>query len=944
MAQIPAAGRDPGVLILQSAEAVYPLTNNLYVTEDIEHSFAWADMLARYEQNLKGTLLHSDNVRLPAIPGAYWFQIGIYNRTTTPLWHLDLGTLTSGRFGVINRLSILHVGDTKALVDTASPTRYVTLTIPPGRTSTFLIRVEADSGLPISLPFQLLAASDTQAPMNFSLFFILAITLIGAVFFMTVALMGLQKGAAYYSGFYIAFGLFIIWQNQFSLNGFALSGEMLPLLLTLSLIMGYAGSVYFWDKGDDRYSLNRISIAALAGVSLICLFLYALTPLNSSWLKGILIYLPFILIFSGMVFIGSRAVRNKNSGNDVMLIGWFVLFSGFLTCMLALHGFLSVDIFAYQSLWIAILIQTFLSLAASLKRIRFEKIEQTLTLEKVKREEMAMARIRQSKEASDQSRLLRVLEREREIMAELRERENSRTEEMRLAKEAADMANRAKSAFLAVVSHEIRTPMTGVMGMVRLLLDSNLTKDQRDHAMTIQESGDAMLALLNDILDFERIEVGKMEMEKIAFDLPRLIQSIVTLMSGHAAQKGITLKSELGPNVPKQVVGDPTRIRQVLLNLTGNAIKFTPNGIVTIRVIAGDMDETKNANITFSVVDTGIGISDEAQKNLFTPFSQADSSISRKFGGSGLGLAISKGLINAMGSDILVASMENKGSKFSFTLSMKVAQAALPIQHVQEQTSKSVLPACSILLVEDNEINRKVIRGFLNYEPVNVTEVVSAEEVFETLNTKTFDVILMDIELDGMRGDDAAHHLRAQGLKTPIVGLTGNISNEDTKHYYAVGMNGVVAKPVDPDKLKNTILRVLEESRQEIIAVENAASRENSSEDPAFDQAVLQTLKDNLPSEQLEELVRGALDKAGEIIVELHGALEEQDLSKLSAKGHELKGMAGNFGMKEISRMAAEVEKQARHGSIDQNLDALIADMPKAKARADAALAEWMRA
>ena len=192
---------------------------------------------------------------------------------------------------------------------------------------------------------------------------------------------------------------------------------------------------------------------------------------------------------------------------------------------------------------------------------------------------------------------------------------------MRKAKDSADEANKGKSAFLAVISHEIRTPMTGIMGMVRLLLNSNLTKDQNEYANTIQDSSDAILALLNDILDYEKIEQGKMTLENIGFDLHRLIKGVVTLMNGHALQKGIDLKLKTGKDIPHFVIGDPTRLRQVLLNLTGNAIKFTEEGGVTVTVELMKYNETDNSNeIYFAVTDNGIGISEEAKENLFTPF------------------------------------------------------------------------------------------------------------------------------------------------------------------------------------------------------------------------------------------------------------------------------------------------------------------------------------
>lgn len=217
-----------------------------------------------------------------------------------------------------------------------------------------------------------------------------------------------------------------------------------------------------------------------------------------------------------------------------------------------------------------------------------------------------------------------MIEHERQVMNELREREVKQNEDMRKAVAAADEANRSKSAFLAVVSHEIRTPMTGIMGMIRLLLETQLDKKQRDYAQTVMDSGDAMMALLNDILDFEKIESGRLDLEYVDFDLHRILNSVITLMSGHAEAKKISLKLDIGSDVPRYFIGDPIRLRQVLLNLCGNSIKFTEEGGVTLRVQVdnfGEAPKTKESRkIRFSIEDTGIGISPEAQRNLLTRF------------------------------------------------------------------------------------------------------------------------------------------------------------------------------------------------------------------------------------------------------------------------------------------------------------------------------------
>jgi len=642
-------------------------------------------------------------------------------------------------------------------------------------------------------------------------------------------------------------------------------------------------------------------------------------------------------------------------------------------------------------------------------------------------------------------------------MGELREKEARRTEEMRKAKEAADIANRAKSAFLAVVSHEIRTPMTGVMGMVRLLLDSDLSKAQKDHVLTIQESGDAMLALLNDILDFEKIEQGKMEIEKVSFHLPRLIQNVVMLMNGHAAQKGINLKAEIDDAVPKFVKGDPTRLRQVLLNLTGNAIKFTSEGNVTIHVRVTNTDDDQQTDKTheeiyFAVEDNGIGISQEAQRNLFNPFSQADSSIARKFGGTGLGLAISKGLIEAMGSVISLRSQENEGSTFFFTLEMEKGTEDQTGNAAETSAAQNIsLDAIkTILIVDDNHINRKVILSFLDQGNHDVVTAQSAHEALEKIQTQKFDLIFMDIEMPGMNGDEAARTIRSFGdqdiARTPIIAVTGNVMKEDQERYFAAGINDLLPKPITPEAVKDLLEKVAGDhlanpdmtidepapspehpTTPETAALETTESAadnesanilsENSIEDeidldaetglsfddpatsndsdhdnqkspeliiaemgineddlekdtfthaleeidrqkeeehqvtengqkistPVFDDNSLNALKGHLPPDQLMEMLTEVIDKTQEIIESLDEATSQNDLQKIAGKAHELKGMAGNFGLKEITDLAARAEKKAKSGET-QGLNDLLADLPEAKERAARALTQWAAA
>ena len=378
---------------------------------------------------------------------------------------------------------------------------------------------------------------------------------------------------------------------------------------------------------------------------------------------------------------------------------------------------------------------------------------------------------------------------------------------------AAEAANRAKSDFLANMSHEIRTPMNGVLGMIQVLRHSGLTTDQRDMCETITRSGNALLTVLNDILDYSKLEAGRIVLEPLPSRVTDLVRDVVSLMRIAAEQRGLHLRLDIG-TVPPPVLIDPTRLRQVMTNLLSNAIKFSHDGEIGIQVGSWpDPENPGRIQIRIAVADHGIGMSPEVVASLFTRFTQADASSTRRFGGTGLGLAISRELTNLMDGDITVASTPGKGSVFTVQL-----HAALTDEPIAEEGSPlEATPAgprviLDILVAEDDEINRRVIAAFLQPDGHRLTFAEDGEEAVQAASEHPFDLVLMDVMMPNMDGPTATKAIRAlpnAKAATPIIALTANAMAGDRERYMANGMNGYVSKPIDRKELQTTIERVL---------------------------------------------------------------------------------------------------------------------------------------
>ena len=496
--------------------------------------------------------------------------------------------------------------------------------------------------------------------------------------------------------------------------------------------------------------------------------------------------------------------------------------------------------------------------------------------------------------------------------------------ELKRAKDEADAANQAKSDFLANMSHEIRTPMNAILGFTDVLrcgMEEN--PDQRiEYLNTIHTSGSHLIELINDILDLSKVEAGKLELDVQETRLPLLLHETISVLSDKARQKGISLEYVVDNRIPEKIFCDDTRIRQILINLIGNAIKFTDKGSVRLQC------SWNSETLVFRVIDSGIGMSKSQCERIFDAFSQADSSVTRKYGGTGLGLSISKKFVEAMGGSISVQNKQGEGSQFTVKIPVNIVEDAKLLtqnecsQYVTEDVSQILeleskkLNRATILVVDDGETNRNIVSVVLRRHGITMLEAENGQQAIEMIQTQDhLDAVLMDMQMPVLDGYTATRFLRESGFVQPIVALTGNVLQGEKQKCLDAGCSEFLPKPLKIDDLVEVLGKFIGYSEELLPKTQVADAAEREFDETSSD--MIQPWTSTLPLDDPEfvRIVAKFVDRLPGKLQEMVNHLNARDFAQLKTKAHWLKGAAGTVGLGRLTPPAKQLEKSA----INQN-------------------------